>query len=348
MPFRLLTLVLIGCALALCIKTLDIIQHTDRMGQLALFSNLYAEEGGKGGTATPKAKPKSDEKPADSKEHGDKKDEKKTEEHGDKKEEKKEEKKDEKKDASSSEHGDKKDEKKDEGEHGGKKEGGDSELQTEKPKEAEITRFTPSEINILERLSDRRKKLAEWEEELRLQRNVLVITETRIDDKLKELRTIKTEVEDRLKQYEVQEKEKIESLVKIYENMKPKDAAPIFTELDTPVLLKVASHMKEKKLALIMAQMPPERAREVTVDLAEFAKIQKNALLQSAAVDEMLKQKAPATPPAPALPAVPDTNVAPPSLHIPSADAAPSAAPAASPATSPQDGISDTTTPAKP
>src|SRR3546814_4430099 len=56
----------------------------------------------------------------------------------------------------------------------------------------------------------------------------------------------------------------MQSLVKIYESMKPKDAARIFEELDMEVLLEVVERMKERKTAPILAEMNPERAKTVT------------------------------------------------------------------------------------
>jgi len=61
----------------------------------------------------------------------------------------------------------------------------------------------------------------------------------------------------------------MKSLVKIYENMKPKDAAPIFEQLDMDVLLDIVDRMKEAKVAPILAQMNPAKAKEVTDELAK-------------------------------------------------------------------------------
>ena len=58
-------------------------------------------------------------------------------------------------------------------------------------------------------------------------------------------------------------------LVKVYESMKPKDAARIFEEIDMEVLLEVAGGMKENKIAAIMANMTPRRAQELTIELAD-------------------------------------------------------------------------------
>jgi flagellar motility protein MotE (MotC chaperone) len=56
--------------------------------------------------------------------------------------------------------------------------------------------------------------------------------------------------------------------VKLYASMKPRDAAKIFDDLDTPVLLEVVDRMNERKAAPILAAMQPDRAREVTEKLA--------------------------------------------------------------------------------
>ena len=50
--------------------------------------------------------------------------------------------------------------------------------------------------------------------------------------------------------------------------MKPKDAAKIFDELQMSVMILVAQQMKENKLAAIVAEMKPEKARDLTMALA--------------------------------------------------------------------------------
>ena len=52
--------------------------------------------------------------------------------------------------------------------------------------------------------------------------------------------------------------------------MKPRDAAVIFNDLDLPVLLPVLDRMKEAKAAPVLAAMHPERARQVTSELAQL------------------------------------------------------------------------------
>ena len=53
-------------------------------------------------------------------------------------------------------------------------------------------------------------------------------------------------------------------LVKVYEAMKPRDAATIFNDLEMPVLLQVVDRMKEAKAAPVLAAMQPDKARDLT------------------------------------------------------------------------------------
>lgn len=129
------------------------------------------------------------------------------------------------------------------------------------------TLLTPAEIEILMRLAERRDLLEKREREIDARQGLLRAAEIRIERRVAELEDLRRVIEDRIKVFDVQQEDKLGSLVKIYENMKPKDAARIFEELEMTTLLEVAERMKERKLAPVMAQMGPERAREVTVEL---------------------------------------------------------------------------------
>ncbi|MBO6521458.1 MAG: hypothetical protein JJ900_11140 [Rhodospirillales bacterium] len=129
------------------------------------------------------------------------------------------------------------------------------------------TLLTPAEIEILMRLAERRDELAAKSRELEAREGLLRAAEIRIERRVAELEDLRGVIEERIKVFDEQQEKKLGSLVKIYENMKPKDAARIFEELEMNTLLEVAERMKERKLAPVMAQMNPERAREVTVEL---------------------------------------------------------------------------------
>jgi flagellar motility protein MotE (MotC chaperone) len=132
------------------------------------------------------------------------------------------------------------------------------------------TLFTENEIKVLQQLVSRRKVIEARLDELTLREGLLGAAEKRIDKKIQEMKSLELAIKKLIKSHDLQENLKIKSLVKIYESMKPKDAARIFGELDINTLLKVAERMKEKKLAPIMAKMNPDRAKEMTVALSKL------------------------------------------------------------------------------
>lgn len=129
--------------------------------------------------------------------------------------------------------------------------------------------FAQEEIALLQDLANRRKTLDERERLLDQKEAVLKATNTQIDQKITELTGLKQELQDLLNQQSMEEQKRIRSLVKIYEGMKPKDAARIMNTLETDILLAVFAQMSERRSAPIMAEMESDRAREITTLLAE-------------------------------------------------------------------------------
>ncbi len=143
-----------------------------------------------------------------------------------------------------------------------------SKLITEDP-----TLLTDAEIELLQQLTERRQILESREQELEIRTGLLTAAETRIDKKIEELKVLRETISGLIKTFDAQQDAKLLSLVKIYENMKPKDAARIFEDLELDTLLDVAERMKERKLAPVMAKMNPKKAREMTVELARLRQL---------------------------------------------------------------------------
>lgn len=133
--------------------------------------------------------------------------------------------------------------------------------------------FTPAEVAVLQALADRRDGLIEQEKELDARERLLGAAEGRLDKRIVELQQLRDSIEALVRQFNEQEKAELQSIVKIYETMKPKDAAAILEELEMPILLSIMEAMKERKSASILAAMGPERAREVTTELAREREI---------------------------------------------------------------------------
>ncbi len=135
--------------------------------------------------------------------------------------------------------------------------------------------LTEQEIAVLEKLSARRDALDARARAIDLRANLLAATEKRITAKLAELKAIEAKIGALLKQHDTEQAAKLKNLVKIYENMKPKDAAAIFEKLDLPIVLDVIEGMRVQKSGAILAQMDPARAEKVTSAIADRGKLPK-------------------------------------------------------------------------
>jgi flagellar motility protein MotE (MotC chaperone) len=128
--------------------------------------------------------------------------------------------------------------------------------------------FSPQEVEILQSLAQRRDELDRRAAEVDRHEALLQATEQRIDEKIAKLKQMEGTIDATFKKEDQKDDAKIKSLVKIYETMKPKEAARIFEQLDLPVLLDVLENMKELKTAPILASMDPAKAKTVTLALA--------------------------------------------------------------------------------
>jgi flagellar motility protein MotE (MotC chaperone) len=124
--------------------------------------------------------------------------------------------------------------------------------------------LTPQDTQVLESLFNYREKLKEQSTEIQNQNNKLNIVESRIKQQITELKRLKTELQGLLNQYTEEEEKRIGLLVKIYENMKPNQAAEIFNGLPEEQVLLLLNRMKEGKTALILANMNPKLASTLT------------------------------------------------------------------------------------
>lgn len=142
------------------------------------------------------------------------------------------------------------------------------------PVQAQQPRFDPrlvtdSELDVLQKLAERRAELDRRARQLDTRENVLRATEARIEAKIADLKQIQDTISNLLARHDKQREAQMRSVVKIYERMKPKDAARIFEELEMSILLEVVERMSEAKAAPIMANMTPIKAKAVTAALAQ-------------------------------------------------------------------------------
>lgn len=127
---------------------------------------------------------------------------------------------------------------------------------------------SPAERALLGRLQDRRETLDNRNKELDMRESLIKAAEKRLEAKVGELKEIETRIKTATDVRDKEEKERLKSLVAMYENMKPKDAARIFDRLELKVLVDLSTAMKPITMSAVLAQMSPEAAERLTVELA--------------------------------------------------------------------------------
>lgn len=127
-----------------------------------------------------------------------------------------------------------------------------------------------SERALLLDLRARDKQLDQKAAALSTREVAVNAAEKRLAARLEELNSLQKRLEALDTERKAHDEANWEGLVKLYETMKPRDAATIFNDLDMPVLLPVLDRMNGRKAAAILAAMQPERARMVTAELAEM------------------------------------------------------------------------------
>ena len=130
-----------------------------------------------------------------------------------------------------------------------------------------------SELDLLQDLANRREQLDAREKQIDMREKLLQATEQRMDGKIERLESLVAQIGELVQAHEKQENEQLRSIVKVYENMKPKSAARILERLNMDIQVEVAMRMKEVKMAPIMAAMTEDGARKLTSELATRAQL---------------------------------------------------------------------------
>ena len=127
---------------------------------------------------------------------------------------------------------------------------------------------SPAERALLERLSERRQELEKRQSELDMRDTLLKAAEKRLEQRINELKEAEERIVAATARKEEAEVQRLKNLVTMYENMKAKDAAKIFERLDVNLATEVAKLIPPRRMSDIMAQMSPDAAQRLTVELA--------------------------------------------------------------------------------
>ena len=118
-----------------------------------------------------------------------------------------------------------------------------------------------SEKQLLKQLRKGRTEIESNKDELPAEKMALESIKQYIDNRLDALENLQNQLKRQFSNTHQNDGKKIQKLVKVYESMKPKEAAKIFNDLQIGVLVEMTLNMKESRLAAILSEMKPEKAK---------------------------------------------------------------------------------------
>lgn len=139
-----------------------------------------------------------------------------------------------------------------------------------KPAADAVPPVSDAERALLLDLRHRRDELDTRARELDQRNAVLSAEQAKLAARVEELNALQAKLDTLESARQSHDSANWAGLVRIYETMKPRDAATIFDALDMQVLLGVLDRMSDRKAAPILAAMQPDRARLATQMLAEM------------------------------------------------------------------------------
>ena len=139
------------------------------------------------------------------------------------------------------------------------------------PPPGALKHYSDAELQLLQDLDSRRVELERREQVLVVRETLLDLAEERINTQVVQLTALQDEIKRLLGDLSDKEAKELDALARIYENMKPQEAATILNELDERIVYDLFRRIKQKNAAKILEKMNKEKAREVSTRLAEKA-----------------------------------------------------------------------------
>jgi len=117
------------------------------------------------------------------------------------------------------------------------------------------------ESDFLFKLAERKKELDQREEALNKKSAEIALQKTEIELKLVQLEEYRTKISTLLKDRIATDSTKVDTLVQVYSNMKPIQAAQVFEKMDEDLVIEILSRMKKKNAADILNLIKTEKAQ---------------------------------------------------------------------------------------
>ena len=121
---------------------------------------------------------------------------------------------------------------------------------------------------MLEAFQSREARIEEKEAAIRDRMHALRIADEQVTEKLAQLTKAETQLRETIALAETAAEDDLDRLTRVYETMKPKQAAALFEEMDPNFAAGFLGRMRPEAAAAIMAGLSPEAAHLYSVVLA--------------------------------------------------------------------------------
>lgn len=129
------------------------------------------------------------------------------------------------------------------------------------PASATIRADVEDDSDYIYKLTERKRVLDAREEELNKKAAEIEAQKVVIEKKLSELEEYRTKISSMLQDRIKSDDGKVDTLVQVYTNMKPNQAAKIFETMDEDLVIDILSRMKKKSAAEILNLIKTEKAQ---------------------------------------------------------------------------------------
>lgn len=124
-----------------------------------------------------------------------------------------------------------------------------------------VVNTNAQDVDYIYTLNERKKVLDQREEEIAKKNAELDKQKASIEQKLKELEEYREKISYMLKERVKTDEAKVDTLVQVYSNMKPSQAAKIFETMDEDLVIDILTKMKKKNAADILNLIKTEKAQ---------------------------------------------------------------------------------------
>lgn len=138
------------------------------------------------------------------------------------------------------------------------------------PAKSESKAADMSSLDHLLKIKEKTRELELKEEELARTETELEAQKIALEKRIEELNNLRRDISSVLENKVKVDDAKVETLVQVYTNMKPVQAARVIETLDEDLAVEILNRMKKKSAADIMNMLKPEKAQIFSEKLAGF------------------------------------------------------------------------------